>query len=83
MKILYFAWIRSKIGIAEEVVSLPANITNVGDLLNWLTMRGPQYAAALKERGVIKAAVNQEYVSLDHPIKSEDEVAFFPPVTGG
>ncbi|MBI2253095.1 MAG: molybdopterin converting factor subunit 1 [Proteobacteria bacterium] len=83
MKLLYFAWIRAKIGVGEEQVALPPNIANVGDLLDWLASRGDNYAGALKERKVVKVAVNQEYVGTDHPVKSGDEVALFPPVTGG
>ena len=83
MKLLYFAWIRAKIGMAEETVSVPAGIVTVADLLDWLAARGENYAAALKERKVVKVAVNQEYVGADHPLKPGDEVALFPPVTGG
>jgi molybdopterin synthase sulfur carrier subunit len=83
MKILYFAWIRAKIGIAAEDVTPPAGIATVGALLDWLAMRGPLYAEALKNRSVVKTAVNQEYVEPDHPIAAGDEIALFPPVTGG
>lgn len=83
MKLLYFAWIRAKIGMAEEIVSPPADVTRVGELLDWLEARGGNFAAALKERRVVKVAVNQEYVDADHPVKAGDEVALFPPVTGG
>lgn len=83
MKLLYFAWLRAKIGMAEETVTPPAEVTSVGDLLDWLEQRGANFAAALKERKVVKVAVNQEYVGLDHPLKPQDEVALFPPVTGG
>ena len=83
MKLLYFAWVRSKIGIAEEDATPPANVANVGQLLDWLSTRGPNYAAALKERKVVKVAVNQDYVGPDHPVKAGDEIALFPPVTGG
>jgi molybdopterin synthase sulfur carrier subunit len=83
MKLLYFAWIRAKIGIGEEQVTLPPHVANVGDLLDWLVSRGDNYAGALKERKVVKVAVNQEYVGAGHPVKTGDEVALFPPVTGG
>ena len=83
MKLLYFAWIRAKIGVGEEQITLPSHVTNVGDLLDWLVSRGDNYAAALKERKVVKVAVNQDYVGVDHPVKPGDEVALFPPVTGG
>jgi len=83
MKLLYFAWVRTKIGIGEEQVTLPADIGDVRGLLDWLVSRGDNYAAALKERQIVKVAVNQEYVGLDDPINAHDEVAIFPPVTGG
>ena len=83
MKLLYFAWIRAKIGVAEEQVTLPPDVRNVGQLLDWLASRGGNYAAALKERSVVKVAVNQEYVAADHALQPGDEVALFPPVTVG
>ena len=83
MKLLYFAWIRARIGIAEEDLSLPAGIVRVDQLVDWLASRGPGYAAALAERGSVRVAVNQEHVGLDHPVRDGDEVALFPPVTGG
>ena len=83
MKLLYFAWVRQKIGTAEEEVSPPAEVTDVAGLLDWLKVRGPGYAEALKDARVVKVAVNQEYVRPDHPLKPGDEVAIFPPVTGG
>lgn len=83
MKLLYFAWVRQKIGTAEEVVTPPAEVTDVAGLLDWLKARGPGYAEALKDARVVKVAVNQEYVRPDHPLKPGDEVAIFPPVTGG
>ncbi len=83
MKLLYFAWIKSKVGIAEETVTPPAHVKDVETLLNWLAQRGSGYAAALADRRVVRVAVNQEYVGPDHPVGAADEVALFPPVTGG
>ena len=83
MKLLYFAWIRAKIGMAEETVAPPAEVKCVGDLLDWLEGRGANFTAALKERRMVKVAVNQEYVGADHVLQAKDEVALFPPVTGG
>jgi molybdopterin synthase sulfur carrier subunit len=83
MKILYFAWIRTKIGISAEDVAPPIEVTTVGALLDWLATRGPGYAEALKTRSVVKTAVNQEYVESDYPVAQGDEIALFPPVTGG
>jgi molybdopterin synthase sulfur carrier subunit len=83
MKVLYFAWLKSKIGVAEEDVAPPADVTTVGALLDWLAGRGPRHAAALADRSVVRVAINQEYAALDQPIRPGDEVALFPPVTGG
>lgn len=83
MKLLYFAWLRSKTGIGEENVVPPAEVTTVAELLDWLSARGPGYAAALADRRVVRVAVNQEYVGPEHPVRAGDEVALFPPVTGG
>ena len=83
MKLLYFAWLRAKIGIAEERVDPPAGVATVAALLDWLKTRGPGFAEALKDAKMVRVAVNQEYVGWDHPVRPGDEVALFPPVTGG
>ena len=83
MKILYFAWLRTKIGFAEERVEPPAEVVDVASLLRWLEGRGPSFAEALKDLAVVRVAVNQEYVPVSHPVRPDDEVALFPPVTGG
>jgi len=83
MKLLYFAWLRAKIGIAEERVEPPAEVATVAALLDWLRSRGPGFAEALKDTRVVRVAVNQEYVGWDHKLRPGDEVALFPPVTGG
>lgn len=83
MKILYFAWMRQRIGISNEVIELPEAVGTVDTLVDWLETRGDGYRNAFAKREVIRAAVNQEYVQFDHPIAENDEIAFFPPVTGG
>ncbi len=83
MRLLYFAWLRAKIGTAEEELELPAQVTDVNGLLLWLKSRGPGYAEALKDLKTVRVAVNQNYVGPEHPIRDRDEVAIFPPVTGG
>lgn len=83
MKILYFAWLREKIGLSEESVDPPASVRTVSDLLAWLEERGDAYRQALSEKGVVRVAVDQEHVELDHPLTGREEVALFPPVTGG
>lgn len=83
MKLLYFAWLRSKTGIGEEEVAPPPAVETVAALIDWLKQRSPGHAAAFADLRVVRVAVNQEYVQLDYPVKPGDEVAFFPPVTGG
>ena len=83
MKLLYFAWLRARIGHAEEDLAVPAEVRDVAGLLAWLQGRGGAHAEALRDLSVIRVAVNQEYVGPDHPIREGDEVALFPPVTGG
>ena len=83
MKLLYFACLRARIGHAEEDLAVPAEVRDVAGLLAWLRERGDAYAEALRDLSVIRVAVNQEYVGPDHPIREGDEVALFPPVTGG
>ncbi len=83
MKILYFAWIRSKTGIAAEEVSPPASVTDVASLVAWLKTRGGGFAEALSDPRIVRVAVNQEYAKFNHPVAAGDEIALFPPVTGG
>jgi molybdopterin synthase sulfur carrier subunit len=83
VKLLYFAWLRARIGHAEEDLAVPDEVRDVAGLLQWLQGRGGAHAEALRDLSVIRVAVNQEYVGLGHPIREGDEVALFPPVTGG
>ncbi len=83
MKLLYFAWLRTKIGVGSEEVTPPDGVADVDGLIGWLASRGPGYADALANREQVRVAVNQDYVGGDHPIAPGDEVALFPPVTGG
>ncbi|MBL8834128.1 MAG: molybdopterin converting factor subunit 1 [Rhodospirillales bacterium] len=83
MKILWFAWLRTRVGTATENVDPPASVDDVAKLLDWLAARSPGHAEALAKREVVRVAVNQEYVKLDHPVTKGDEIAIFPPVTGG
>jgi molybdopterin synthase sulfur carrier subunit len=83
VKLLYFAWLRARIGCAEEEVELPPQVHEVAGLLDWLKSRGGGYAEALRDLSVVRVAVNREYVGNDHSLREGDEVAIFPPVTGG
>jgi sulfur-carrier protein len=83
VKLLYFAWLRARIGCAEEELELPYDVQNVAALLDWLKARGGRYADALRDLSIVRVAVNQSYVGREHPLRAGDEVALFPPVTGG
>jgi molybdopterin synthase sulfur carrier subunit len=83
MKLLYFAHLRTKIGMAEEVLDAPAGVSDVAGLVEWLKTRGPRFAEALGDPKALRVAVNQTHVGWRHPVRPDDEVALFPPVTGG
>ncbi len=83
MRLMYFAWLKQRTGLAEEEVTPPAEVADVASLLEWLKSRGPGYAAALRDLSVVRVAVNQEFAQPHHPLAAGDEVALFPPLTGG
>ena len=83
MKVLYFAWLRQRIGMAEETIALPNDVTTVSGLLIFLQGLSEQHAIALTDLSVVRVAVNQDYARHADPVSDEDEVALFPPVTGG
>lgn len=81
--VMYFAWLRERTGIGEETLTLPPDVSNVGALIDWLITRGPGYQSAFASRQTVRCAVNQDFATPDAPVAPGDEVAFFPPVTGG
>ena len=83
VKLLYFAWVRERVGKGEEVVEPPATVATVADLMTWLAGRGEEYAFAFENPKVIRAAINRTHVKASAPIAGAKEVAFFPPMTGG
>jgi molybdopterin converting factor subunit 1 len=83
LRVLYFAWVRQKVGAAEEEVAPPPEVRDVAGLVAWLAGRSPGHAAAFADPRQLRAAVNQDFAPPDHPVRAGDEVAFFPPVTGG
>jgi len=82
-RLIYFAWVRERIGMPEEDVELPAGIETVADLLRWLRSRGDGYEHALQHPDVIRVAINQEHVDHREKIAGAREIALFPPMTGG
>ena len=83
MKLLYFAWVRERIGVPEEDVALPGEVATVGDLVDWLATRGPGYELALAEPSVIRVAVDRVHAGREAPLAGAREIALFPPMTGG
>ena len=83
MTLLYFAWVRQKTGRGEEVLALPPTVKTVSDLTEHLKNRDGGYADAFADLKRIRVAINQDHVSFDTVLHDGDEVAFFPPVTGG
>jgi molybdopterin synthase sulfur carrier subunit len=83
LTVLYFAWLRERTGRAEERVVVPASVVTVADLIAWLRARTPGHDAAFARPRLVRCAVNQIFAAPDTALKSGDEVAFFPPVTGG
>jgi sulfur-carrier protein len=83
VRLVYFAWVRERIGRAGEDVELPVTVTTIADLMAWLVARGPEYAHAFERPTVIRAALDKVHAKSDAPIAGVKEIAFFPPVTGG
>ncbi|PZP44754.1 MAG: molybdopterin converting factor subunit 1 [Azospirillum brasilense] len=83
IRVLYFAWVRQRTGLATEEVEPPPEVATIGALMRWLAARSPGHAAAFAQPKQVRAAVNQEFRGPEDPVAPGDEVAFFPPVTGG
>ena len=83
MKLIYFAWVRERIGKPDEDVELPAGIATVADLVRWLKTRGEEYEYAFENEGVVRAAIDRVHAKPDAALSGAREIAFFPPMTGG
>ena len=83
LKLVYFAWVRERVGRPEEVTEVPGHVATVGDLVGWLKGRGEEYAYAFENEGVVRAAIDRVHVKPDAMLAGAREVAFFPPMTGG
>jgi sulfur-carrier protein len=83
VKLRYFAWVRERVGVAEEDIEPPAGVATVGELMTWLAERGETYAYAFENPKVVRAAIDRHHVRADARIAGAGEIAFFPPMTGG
>ena len=83
MRLLYFAWVKEKAGIAAEEIAVPQDVATIAELIVWLKTRGPEFANAFARSEVIRAAIDQTHVRHNAKIAGAREIAFFPPVTGG
>ena len=83
MKLRYFAWVRERVGKAEEEIDPPASVATVAELMTWLSQRGEGYGYAFENPKVIRAAIDKSHVRADARITGAGEIAFFPPMTGG
>jgi sulfur-carrier protein len=83
VKLRYFAWVRERIGKPEEELEVPGGVVTVADLMAWLSRRGEEYAHAFENPNVVRAAIDRSHVKPDTAIAGAQEIAFFPPMTGG
>ena len=83
MKLVYFAWVRERVGLSEEEIEPPAGVATVAELIAWLRTRGEEYEHAFENGPLIRAAIDKRHVKHDTPLAGAREVAFFPPMTGG
>jgi molybdopterin synthase sulfur carrier subunit len=83
IRVLYFAWLRERVGVAQEEMALPEGVETVRALVNHLSARDARHAAAFRDGKTVRCAVNQEFAELSSTVRPGDEVGFFPPVTGG
>ncbi len=83
LTVLYFSWIKERVGTGEELVDPPNDVVTVAGLVDWLKKRSPAHENALADLSQVRVAVNQTHVPFESPIERDSEVAFFPPVTGG
>jgi molybdopterin converting factor subunit 1 len=83
VRVLYFAWLRERVGVAQEEIALPPGVGTVAALVDYLSARDARHEAAFRDRKTVRCAVNQEFADMSSAVRPGDEVGFFPPVTGG
>ena len=83
LKLVYFAWVRERVGRTEETADVPGDFATVADLVRWQKDRGEEYAHAFENEGDVRAAIDHVHVKPDAALAGAREIAFFPPMTGG
>lgn len=83
VRVMYFAWVRERIGLSDERLTLPDEVRTAGDLIAWLSGKGDNYAYALETPSTIRVAVDQLHIEQNEPLGNAREIALFPPMTGG
>ena len=83
VNLVYFAWVRERIGLSEEEIIIPEEVATVRDLLTWLRGRGDEYETALRHQDIIRVAIDREHVAHGERVAGASEIALFPPMTGG
>ncbi|MCA0407553.1 MAG: molybdopterin converting factor subunit 1 [Proteobacteria bacterium] len=83
MKVVYFAWLRERVGVPEEDIAFPVEVSTVSDALNHLISLGENYAYAFERPSLIRAALDRKHAKPEAPLAGAREIAFFPPMTGG
>lgn len=83
IKLVYFAWVRERVGKPDEIVALPPGLVTVADLLAWQQTRGEEYEHAFAHGNIIRVALDKRHAKHDAAIAGASEIAFFPPMTGG
>ncbi|WP_243371160.1 molybdopterin converting factor subunit 1 [Microvirga solisilvae] len=83
MKLVYFAWVRERVGKTDETIDLPEGIATIADLVRWLKTRGEEYEYAFENESIVRAAIDHVHAKPEAAIAGAREIAFFPPMTGG
>jgi len=83
LRLVYFAWVRERIGLTDETVTPPAGTATIADLVRWLKTRGEGYELAFENESIVRAAIDQTHAKPATSIAGAREIAFFPPMTGG
>ena len=83
IKVVYFAWLRERVGVPDEVIDFPPAVVTVADAIAHLAARGEHYAHAFERPEIVRAALDRRHVGSETPIAGAREIAFFPPMTGG